>query len=275
MGALISIVVPTYRSAGTLGQTLLSLSEQSMQSFEVIIVDGGSSDGTLDVAKSFQERLPRLIVSSRRDEGVYDAVNSALRVAKGEWVLILGSDDTLYSKDTLREVSSHLEACDELFVYGDVLLKGPTSWAKDGQRYDGQFDLKKILRKNICQQAVFYRRDLFHRIGEFNARYKVCADWDFALRVFSRFPARYIPVIVCVFAGGGISSGPADEAFEEDRFGLLLDYFGLRVVSGAFSSMRWEFRTWSIRALRRRQFVRAAASYLAYCALGVRARFVD
>ncbi len=87
-----------------------------------------------------------------------------------------------------------------MFVYGNVLVRGSARWAADGATYDGAFDLNKLLRRNICQQAIFYRRQIFSLLGNFNPRYKTCADWDFALRVISRYPIRYIPLTVTIYS---------------------------------------------------------------------------
>ena len=268
-----TVVVPTFQAQASLASTLASLAEQSSRDFEVVVSDGGSRDLTVAVARSFAAELPRLVVSARPDSGVYDAVNKALPLSQGEWILVLGSGDRLHGREVLADAKAHLEAGRELLVYGDVRVCGKAGWANDGALYDGPFGLDKLLHKNICQQAIFYHRQLFASVGDFEPRYRVCADWDFALRVFSRHRTRYIPLTVCDFAGDGISSSRIDEAFLAERPLRLLRYFGLRVLSRRFSFLRGEVRLLAGRLLKQGHPVAALVAFSTYVSLGLRARF--
>jgi glycosyltransferase involved in cell wall biosynthesis len=192
---LFSIIVPTFNVAGTLRTCFDSIACQTCGDFEVILVDGGSTDDTLDIANSFAPHLgTRLAIHSGPDEGAYDAMNRGVGMATGAWVLFLGADDALYAPDTLAQVAAFLDEHDHSdLVYGDVLLRSNSS------RYAGPFDLDRLLfEENICHQAIFYRRELFAGIGPFNLRYPVWADWDFNIRCFSN-PAlvtRYMDIVV-------------------------------------------------------------------------------
>ena len=195
---MFSIIVPTLNVAGTLHECLESLVRQTCGDFEVVLVDGCSTDGTLDVANSFASTLgDRLVIHSGPDENVYDAMNRGVGMATGEWLLFLGADDTLYEADTLARVAAFIgehEPSD--LVYGDVIMRSI------GSRYAGAFDLDRLLfDTNICHQAIFYRRELFAGIGPYNLRYSVWADWDFNIRCFSN-PAlvtRYMDIVVAQY----------------------------------------------------------------------------
>jgi glycosyltransferase involved in cell wall biosynthesis len=192
---LFSIIVPTLNAMATLGTCLDSIARQTCSDFELILVDGGSMDATLDIANSFAPNLgARLVIHCGADQGVYDAMNRGVNLAAGTWLLFLGSDDTLYEADTLARVAAFIgehEPSD--LVYGDVIMRST------GSRHAGVFDVDRLLfETNICHQSIFYRRELFAGIGPYNLRYRVWADWDFNIRCFSN-PAlvtRYMDIVV-------------------------------------------------------------------------------
>lgn len=192
---MFSIIVPTFNAAATLQACLDSIVFQTCSDFELVLVDGGSKDGTLDIANSFEPNLGnRLVVRSGLDEGPYDAMNRGVGMATGEWLLFLGADDTLYGQDTLANVATFIRDHDPShLVYGDVIMRST------GIRHAGAFDLDRLLfETNICHQSIFYRRELFAGIGPYNLRYRVWADWDFNIRCFSN-PAlvtRYMDIVI-------------------------------------------------------------------------------
>lgn len=195
---MFSIIVPTFNSAATLGACIDSIICQTYKDYELVLVDGGSTDETLDIARSFEASLGgRLVVYSGPDQGPYDAMNRGVDMASGTWVLFLGSDDTLYEADTLAQVAAFIsdhEPSD--LVYGDVVMRST------GARHAGAFDLDRLLfETNLCHQSVLYRRKLFEGIGPYNLRYPVWADWDFNIRCFSN-PAlvtRYMDIIIAKY----------------------------------------------------------------------------
>ncbi|KUH75768.1 glycosyltransferase [Mycolicibacterium novocastrense] len=192
---MFSIIIPTFNAAETLQTCLDSVVRQTWDSFEVILVDGRSTDGTLDVARGFTSELgTRLVVHSGSDDGPYDAMNRGVSMATGSWLLFLGADDTLHADDTLAQVVAFIESQDHSdLVYGDAIMRST------GVRHAGAFDLDRLLfETNICHQSIFYRRAIFDGIGPYNLRYRVWADWDYNIRCFSN-PAlaiRYMDLVV-------------------------------------------------------------------------------
>lgn len=210
---LVSVVVPTFDCAGTLPATLASLSAQVERDFEVVVSDGGSRDGTVEAARAAASGLPALTVLSRPDRGVYDAINQGIAVARGTWVLVLGGDDRLHASDTLRRATACLRASAADIVYGDVrVMSANRMGVPPGGRYAGPMPLARLLRGNICQQAIFYRRELFTRLGPFDIGYPVLADWEFNLRVGLRGKLEWIDLVVADYAGDGISAQRTDPA---------------------------------------------------------------
>lgn len=229
-----SIIIPTLNVATALRVCLDSVARQTRRDFELVLVDGGSTDGTLDIANSFVPDLgSHLIIHCGTDQGVYDAMNRGVDLATGSWLLFLGADDTLYEADTLARVAAFIgehEPSD--LVYGDVVMRS-TSF-----RYGGAFDLDRLLfKRNICHQSIFYRRELFASIGPYNLRYRVLADWDFNIRCFSN-PAlvtRYMKVVVARFNDlGGLSNTVIDREFlkrlpRSTRFGIRFVVVAVRL----------------------------------------------
>jgi glycosyltransferase involved in cell wall biosynthesis len=225
---LISVVIPTMNSAAVLDAALQSLADQSFRDFEVIVSDGASKDGTLAVAEGFVAALPRLHIDSRPDSGVYDAINRGVLLSRGAWFLVLGSDDRIHAPDTLATIAAHLRcAAQAQIVYGDVCMMAENRYGVPvGGRYMGPVSLSMFLHTNICQQAIFYRRELFDALGGFELRYRMCADWAFNLRAEFITPAHWVDVVVADYAATGLSAAGNDEAFVADfpamlRVGLI------------------------------------------------------
>lgn len=173
---LFSIIIPTYNSAKTIKACLSSILDQQFGDFEIIIVDGVSTDETLSIAQSFNDQ--RIKIISEKDKGIYDAMNKGLDWAKGKWFYFLGSDDSLQNPNVLNDVKSAIESYPKsLFLYGDVLTS-----ANYVQRYKGH-TYQKLIKLNICHQSIFYHRTLFEQI-RYDLKYTICADWDFNLKVF-------------------------------------------------------------------------------------------
>jgi glycosyltransferase involved in cell wall biosynthesis len=249
----LSIIVPTLNSVDRIERCLDSIASQSFNNYEVVIQDGGSSDGTIEQVRRFRESHSNLDVRavSERDKGAYDAMNRGMRRARGEWIYFLGSDDELRDGGVLEAMIQACDAADHDVVYGNVRVVGDANWAKNGDIYDGPFSLDKLLRKNICHQAIFYRSRLLRNIGEFNLNYPVCADWDMNLRSWAKTKFKYVDVVVANFHAGGISSG-LDEQFAKDVTVNVVNYLHLSVfdpllngfgdvarMRGKTGSLRW------------------------------------
>ena len=223
-----SIIIPTYNSAQTLTACLESILNQSFQNFEILIIDGYSTDDTTSIIKKYAGFANSTIKwLSEKDKGIYDAMNKGLKLAKGEWIYFLGSDDKLNNQDVLQKIAT-LYKVDYDVVYGNVEIIGDTSWAKNGDLYDGIFDFSKLLQKNICHQATFYRMKCFDGHSNiFNIDYTLCADWDFNFRCWAKRNFLFVDLTIADFYGGGeTTKNNNDKAFSRDFNKNLLEYFG-------------------------------------------------
>ena len=218
-----SIIIPTYNSEKTLKKCLESVLFQSFNDFEILIMDGVSIDDTLEIAENFNDN--RIKIFSEKDEGIYDAMNKGIDKSKGEWLYFLGSDDELYQETVLEKIYSTTIVTRRKIIYGNAKIVGDAGWAKDGDIYDREFDLEKILRKNICHQAIFYYRTVYQKLGKYNIGYNICADWDFNLRCFAKYQFLYIEDIIAKFIGGNSSSVMIDNKFDSERWINISKYF--------------------------------------------------
>ena len=227
---LISIIIPTYNSADTIKRCLDSLVNQSFRNFEIIVMDGVSSDSTIYIIGEYQRLFSNIDLVSEKDSGIYDAMNKGIEMAKGEWIYFIGSDDFMFDHNVLKDLTSNVNLDEYEFVYGDVIL------TEYGKIYDGSFDNSKILDRNICHQALFVRKSVFAQIGRFDTKYRFQADYDFNLRVMfnDRIKKKYVKLTIAYYSLSGLSSLNTDELFVKDKDFLVFKY--------GFNSLSWRQR---------------------------------
>lgn len=220
---LISVITVTLNAAATLERTIRSVIEQSFDNIEYLIVDGGSTDATLEILSRYDARIDYWI--SEPDRGIYDAMNKAVGLARGQWLYFLGADDILL--DCLSRVAPLLIDSRCLY-YGDVYM--PVRH----RLYRGCFSRLKLAWTNICQQAIFYPRGAFQHDG-FNLTYPLQADWEFNMRCqrAGTFRFSYIPILVAIFNDrSGRTAITADERFNADYPVLLQTNFAFPIALG-------------------------------------------
>jgi glycosyltransferase involved in cell wall biosynthesis len=214
---LFSVITPVFNSGPKIEKTINSVLSQDEDLFEFVVVDGGSTDDTLEVVEKYAGRIKLL---SEKDEGVYDAMNHGVDAAGGKFLYFLGAGDSL-KPGALSTVAARLPPHEHALVYGNVYM------IDEGRIYDGEFDRAKLRRRNICQQAIFYGREIFGVTGGFETRFSVLADHAFNLKCFfnHRIEKKYIAYVIANYEGGGISRTERDLDF-------ALEYGELMSVGG-------------------------------------------
>lgn len=215
----ISIVTPSYNQSQFLEEAIRSVLLQNYPNLEYIIIDGGSTDGSVEIIKKYEPWLAYWV--SEKDKGIYAAMQKGIGLAQGDWVFFLGSDDILI--ECLADVALRLRKSNCIY-YGDVLFKHRNII------YGGRFDVIKITQRNICQQAIFYPRELFNQYS-FNLKYKLEADWDLNLRCWGegKYHFKYMPILISIYNDLGLSGLNGDHSFSLDRSELVMKYFGRRI----------------------------------------------
>lgn len=181
----VSIITATYNSAATLRDTLDSVLAQTYQDIEYIIVDGLSADGTQEIVKAYEPRFGgRLRLVSEKDKGLYDAMNKGLRMATGDIVGVLNSDDLFYDKQVVADVVKAFESDDIDCVYGDLEFVAANDITKVVRKWKGsQYQPGYFKRGWHPAHPTFYcRRACYEKYGYFDLDLKVSADFDLMLR---------------------------------------------------------------------------------------------
>lgn len=204
----VSIITVCLNNARFLQSAIESVFNQDYQNIEYIIIDGGSTDGTVDIVKSYGIKISKFI--SEPDNGIYDAMNKGLNIATGEIIGILNSDDIYYNSHVISNVVGAFEKQNCDIVYGNIC-------------YVKQYDLNRVVRvwetsKYISgsfkkgwhppHPALFVKNKIYHRFGLFNTNFKLAADFELMLRLFEKVNASsyYLPEKLVKMRMGGAST---------------------------------------------------------------------
>lgn len=185
----ISIVVAVYNRVDTLTKCIESVRQQKYVPKELIIIDGGSNDGTVEVLKKHNNDITYW--ESKQDRGIYHALNKGIAKASGEWILILGADDYLWADDVLEKASGKLLQINppSQIVYGRVALVDKNYHMVEMRGEAWNAETQKIFfkeRDNLPHQGVFHHQSLFKLYGNFVEDYKCAGDYEFLLRVLAK-----------------------------------------------------------------------------------------
>ena len=189
---LVTIVTPSYNQAPYLEETINSVLGQSFSNIEYVIMDGGSTDGSLDIIKRYQKKLAHWV--SEKDRGQTDAINKGFALAKGEILAWINSDDTLLP-NAVDEAVQYLQDHPEVgLVYGD------TNYIDEKSRVIGRFpaaqtDLSRLRRGyvHIPQQASFFRKSIWDQVGPLDPEFFFAMDYDLWVRIAQLSEIRYLP----------------------------------------------------------------------------------
>lgn len=204
----ISVITAVYNNRTTIAAALDSVLAQSHDDVELVVIDGGSTDGTLEVLGGYSDRVGVLV--SEPDRGIYDALNKGLRLASGEVVGFLHSDDLYADTEVLRRVAGAFSDVEVSAVYGDLLYvrkEAPERVVRTWRA--GQFTTALLARGWMPPHPTFYaRRSVYEALGGFDTHYRIAADYDCMLRFLGRGGIRvdYIPEVLVKMRVGGASN---------------------------------------------------------------------
>lgn len=210
----ISLITITYNSAKTLKDTLKSVVEQTYSDVEYIIVDGASKDKTVSIIEEYEPLFKgKLKWISEPDKGLYDAMSKGIRMATGDVVGILNSDDFFTSNDVLQKIAETFEQDSQLdAVYGDVHFVHPSNLNKCVRYYSSKVFKRHLMRLGFmpAHPSFYLRRECFDKYGLYKTDYKIAADFEFLLRVIykAKIRTKYLPIdMVTMRTGGASTSG--------------------------------------------------------------------
>lgn len=204
----ISIIIATFQAEATVRRCLESIARQGFLEREVIVIDGGSSDGTLNIIKKSSEVIWFL---SEPDHGIYNAWNKGLARARGEWICFLGADDTFFTDDVLERMAAYLRArnADEVLFYGRLALLNVRGQVLGTVGEPWEKIQKRFLQVNcVPHTGAMHHRSMFD-VGGFDERFRIAGDYELLLRELRHRNARFVPEVTTVaMQQGGISSNP-------------------------------------------------------------------
>jgi glycosyltransferase involved in cell wall biosynthesis len=228
----LSIIIVTLNVAHYLQDALNSIYAQTYPNIEIVIMDGLSTDGTVDILKANDDKIA--LWRSEKDGGIYEAMNKALDYITGEWVYFLGADDVLF--DDFSKLAYELKDQSVLY-YANVMLKDI--------KYRGQVTAYMHAKSTICHQAMIYPKWVFDKY-RFNTKYRISADHELNMRCWKdpNLHFKYFDLIIARFNHTGASSA-VDLVFEKDKADLIRENHGFKLW------LRFVFRRFKGKLLRR------------------------
>ncbi len=203
----VTIITATFNSAGTIEDTLFSVQQQNYKNVEHIIIDGASTDKTLDLIKGFGHSGPLL---SKADKGIYDAMNKGVKMATGDIVGILNSDDYYPHIGIIEKVVKTFEntKCDA--IYGDLVFVDKNEGKKVVRKWvAGDFNRNQFYKGWMPPHPTFFvRKEIYERYGDFNLKFKNSSDYELLLRFMflHKIKVKYIPNVMVHMRIGGHSN---------------------------------------------------------------------
>ena len=208
----ISVIVAVYNGAKTLQRCIDSVSNQTYLNKELIIIDGGSTDGTIDILMTNNDKIAYW--KSEPDNGIYNAWNKALGPASGDWIYFLGSDDYLWKSSVFEEIMPHMikaESHDIRMVYGQVAMVTEDDEINYIEGMPWEYIWRNAIIDGICtfaHQGIFHHRSLFELYGRFDESFQIIGDYEMLIRAFKDGGDAYFinGLIVAGMQTGGISA---------------------------------------------------------------------
>ncbi len=235
---LISIITVCYNEEKNIEKTCKSVANQAYNNFEWIIIDGKSTDNTLNIIKKYKKEISTLI--TEKDKGVYDAMNKGISKAKGKFILFLNGGDSVVDNNVLENASNLIKEDEEKndIYYGDAIYDNGEIVSLSHSKLNKKF----FKTKTISHQSTFIKKSLFSKYGKYNLKYKIVADFDFWVKtiVVNKVKTKYLPIVVSVFDLKGISTNYkfAKKQITE-RNEVLVSYRIMGRTGAKLARMKW------------------------------------
>lgn len=230
----LSIITINYNDAVGLQKTLESVSLQTIKNFEHLVIDGNSTDNSVDVIKKYSHITYWI---SETDGGIYNAMNKGINMVNGEYLLFLNSGDYLANNNVIEDVLPQL--ANEAIIYGNMVIdrNNVLEYAKSPQK----IEFEEMIRGTLWHPVSFIKKELFLQYGLYNEKYKIISDYDFFLKtiVVNRVTTKHIQQFITVFNTNGIGSSKKHQALHDaEKYEVQTSYFHPMIVESALSYAR-------------------------------------
>ena len=216
----ISIIIVTLNARATIKQSIESVLNQNYNNLELIVIDGGSTDGTIEILTAYNFGINHW--RSEPDKGIYDAMNKGIAIARGKWILFLGADDKLCN-GILNEIFLNSPYPSVDLLYGKVAMDNSS------KTFGGASDYQQLIATNIPHQAIFYNKMLLNKYNGYDLRFKILADYALNLKSFEDNSTRklYIDKVVATYCSTGVSNRTIDYLFFSEQLAYFILQHGL------------------------------------------------
>jgi glycosyltransferase involved in cell wall biosynthesis len=222
-GPILSVITVVYNNVDHVERTLLSVLNQTYPHIEYIVIDGASTDGTLQVIEKYKDRIAKLI--SEPDKGIYDAMNKGLAVATGDYVLFMNSGDEIYDPETVANIFASADNADIYYGETEMLNDKGESLGQRRHKAPNKFTWRSFkYGMSISHQAIYIKRSL---VEQYDPQYQLSADIDWIIRAAKK--AKTIVNVnqyVAKYLVGGMSKAKHRQSLQE-RFDIMKRYYGL------------------------------------------------
>lgn len=211
----ISIIISVLNGSQYIEKVIKSVLNQSYLKLELIIIDGGSSDKTIDIIKKFDS--PKIKWISESDKGISDAFNKGLKLATGDYINFQGDGDGFINSNSISDLFSNLDLKDRPIVCGNIQridIKGNLLYKTKIKRRFGKKSL--LFKMSLPHQGLFIPKEFFQKYGEFDLNNKYCMDYELLLRAFHNFPQVITKdLVVSNWRADGLGEGKTLEILKE------------------------------------------------------------
>lgn len=212
----ISIITPSYNNARTITDTFESILKQDFKNIEYIVVDGNSSDDTVNLIKKYESLFyGRMKWISEPDKGLYDAMNKGIKMATGDIVGILNADDLYHHPDIISKIVSEFKANDIEALYGDLIFVSRRNINKTVRYYSAKnFNISKFKFGFAPPHPTFFTyKKNFDKYGYYRTDYKISSDFELLVRFLyvNKLKAKYLPAVFLKMRTGGLSTNKKNQ----------------------------------------------------------------
>lgn len=233
----VTIITVCYNRKNTIAKAIQSVLEQNYNDIEYIVIDGNSTDGTKEIIETYRDKISQYI--SEPDKGMYDAINKGLKLATGDIIGLMHSDDEFYDKKVITRIASRFDSEKYIDgVYGDgVYVSNDKQERLIRNRIGGVFSLKKVKKGWLpLHPTVYLKKNIIDKYGLYNLDFKIASDTEFLLRYLYKYEIKmsYVDSYIVKMRMGGMSTSfkRAFEVLQEDY--RIYKFHGLAALGTVF-----------------------------------------
>ena len=226
---LISIVTISYNTFSTIESTILSVINQTYPNIEYIIIDGGSTDGTIDIIKKYADKISYWV--SEPDKGIYDAMNKGINKATGEWIIFMNTGDKFATENVLIDMVMEITPTIDI-LRANIIRRYKKFDVISTGIIKQEPTIIDMINNTFHHQSTLIRRKLFIKYGLYSTKYKLCSDWKFFFdcTILHKVKSKYINYNAAIFMMGGISNTNYTQYIKE-REDYLSEIYGKEIIS--------------------------------------------